>query len=59
MSTYMQYAPYKLKGDWESKEKRLGRRSCRRSAQYAPNLPELNSDAPDHYAAWIWKKNMD
>jgi phytoene dehydrogenase-like protein len=37
MSVYMQYAPYKLKGDWESQRKVLGQTL----AQYAPNLPEL------------------
>ena len=30
MSIYMQYAPYKLKGDWEEQRKRSARPSCKR-----------------------------
>jgi phytoene dehydrogenase-like protein len=41
MSIYMQYAPYKLKGDWESQRKVLGQTVVQTLAQYAPNLPEL------------------
>jgi len=41
MSIYMQYAPYKLKGDWESQRKALGQTVVQTLAQYAPNLPEL------------------
>jgi phytoene dehydrogenase-like protein len=41
MSIYMQYAPYKLKGDWESQRKALGQTVVKTLAQYAPNLPEL------------------
>ena len=41
MSIYMQYAPYKLKGDWEAKRKPLGDTIVKTLAQYAPNLPEL------------------
>jgi phytoene dehydrogenase-like protein len=41
MSIYMQYAPYKLKGDWESQRKDLGQTVVKTLAQYAPNLPEL------------------
>jgi len=41
MSIYMQYAPYKLKGDWESQRKALGQTVVQALAQYAPNLPEL------------------
>ncbi|HEY6337137.1 MAG TPA: NAD(P)/FAD-dependent oxidoreductase [Candidatus Sulfotelmatobacter sp.] len=41
MSIYMQYAPYKLKGDWESQRKELGQTVVKTLAQYAPNLPEL------------------
>ncbi len=41
MSIYMQYAPYKLKGDWEEQRKALGQTVVRTLAQYAPNLPEL------------------
>jgi phytoene dehydrogenase-like protein len=41
MSIYMQYAPYKLKGDWESQRKALGQIVVQTLAQYAPNLPEL------------------
>jgi phytoene dehydrogenase-like protein len=41
MSIYMQYAPYKLKGDWESQRNALGQSVVQTLAQYAPNLPEL------------------
>jgi phytoene dehydrogenase-like protein len=41
MSIYMQYAPYKLKGDWEDHRKALGQTVVQTLAQYAPNLPEL------------------
>src|SRR6266481_5024285 len=41
MSIYMQYAPYKLKGDWEDQRKALGRTVVQTLAQYAPNLPEM------------------
>ena len=41
MSIYMQYAPYKLKGDWEEQRSALGQTVVQTLAQYAPNLPEL------------------
>ena len=41
MSIYMQYAPYKLKGDWEGQRKELGQTVVQTLAQYAPNLPEM------------------
>ena len=41
MSVYMQYAPYKLKGDWEQQREALGQTIVQTLAQYAPNLPEL------------------
>jgi phytoene dehydrogenase-like protein len=41
MSIYMQYAPYKLKGDWEQQRKALGRTVVETLAQYSPNLPEM------------------
>ena len=41
MSIYMQYAPYKLKGDWEEQRKALGQTVVQTLAQYSPNLPEL------------------
>jgi len=41
MSIYMQYAPYKLKGDWESQRKALGQTVVQTLARYAPNLPEM------------------
>jgi phytoene dehydrogenase-like protein len=41
MSIYMQYAPYKLKADWESQRKALGQTVVQTLAQYAPNLPEM------------------
>jgi phytoene dehydrogenase-like protein len=41
MSIYMQYAPYRLKGDWEEQRKALGQTVVKTLAEYAPNLPEL------------------
>lgn len=41
MSIYMQYAPYKLKGDWESQRKALGQTVVQTLAEYAPNLPSM------------------
>jgi len=41
MSVYMQYAPYKLKGDWEQQRKGIAQVVVQTLAQYAPNLPEL------------------
>lgn len=41
MSIYMQYAPYKLKGDWESQRKALGQTVVQTLAKYAPDLPEM------------------
>ena len=41
MSIYMQYAPYKLKGDWEQERRPLGQTVVQTLAQYAPNLPEM------------------
>jgi len=41
MSIYMQYAPYKLKGDWDDQRKALGQTVVQTLAQYAPNLPEM------------------
>jgi phytoene dehydrogenase-like protein len=41
MSIYMQYAPYKLKGDWNAQRGPLGDTVIETLAQYAPNLPEL------------------
>jgi phytoene dehydrogenase-like protein len=41
MSIYMQYAPYKVKGDWESQRKALGQTVVQTLAKYAPNLPEM------------------
>ena len=41
MSIYMQYAPYKLKGDWEEQRKALGQTVVQTLSQYAPNLPEM------------------
>ena len=41
MSIYMQYAPYKLKGDWEEQRKALGQTVVKTLAQYSPNLTEL------------------
>ncbi|HEY6766453.1 MAG TPA: NAD(P)/FAD-dependent oxidoreductase [Candidatus Sulfotelmatobacter sp.] len=41
MSIYMQYAPYKLKGDWESQRNALGQTVVQALAEYAPNLLEM------------------
>jgi phytoene dehydrogenase-like protein len=41
MSIYMQYAPYKLNGDWEQQRKALGQTVVETLAQYSPNLPEM------------------
>ncbi len=41
MSIYMQYAPYKLKGDWDAQRNALGQTVVQTLAKYAPNLPEL------------------
>jgi phytoene dehydrogenase-like protein len=41
MSVYMQYAPYKLKGDWNTQRGPLGETVVKTIAQYAPNLPGL------------------
>jgi phytoene dehydrogenase-like protein len=41
MSVYMQYAPYKLKGDWEDQRKALGQTVVQTLARYAPDLPEM------------------
>ncbi|MFZ0137292.1 MAG: NAD(P)/FAD-dependent oxidoreductase [Candidatus Sulfotelmatobacter sp.] len=41
MSIYMQYAPYKLKGDWEDQRKALGQTVVQTLALYSPNLPEM------------------
>src|ERR1700756_414727 len=41
MSIYMQYAPYKLKGDWEAQRGPLGDTVVKTLAQYASNLPDL------------------
>ena len=41
ISIYMQYAPYKLKGDWEQQRGALGQTVVQTLAQYAPNLPEM------------------
>jgi phytoene dehydrogenase-like protein len=40
MSIYMQYAPYKLKGDWDQQRNALGQTVVETLAQYAPDLPE-------------------
>jgi phytoene dehydrogenase-like protein len=41
MSVYMQYAPYKLKGDWNAQRGPLGDTVVKTIAPYAPNLPGL------------------
>src|SRR4030088_1189274 len=41
MSIYMQYAPYKLKGDWETQRKPLGQTVVKTLAQYRPKVPEM------------------
>jgi phytoene dehydrogenase-like protein len=40
MSIYMQYAPYKLKGDWEEQRRALRQTVVQTLAQYSPDLPE-------------------
>ncbi len=44
MSIYMQYAPYKLKGDWDAQRGALGDTVVSALAQYAPDLPGLVLD---------------
>ena len=44
MSIYMQYAPYKFKGDWDARRGALGDTVVNALAQYAPNLPGLVLD---------------
>ena len=44
MSIYMQYAPYKFKGNWDEQRSALGDTVVRTLAQYAPNLPSLVED---------------
>jgi phytoene dehydrogenase-like protein len=41
MSVYVQYAPYKLKGNWAEQRGALGETVINTIAQYAPNLPRL------------------
>ena len=41
MSIYMQYAPYKLKGDWDAQRGALGDTVVKTLAQYAPDLPGM------------------
>ena len=41
MSIYMQYAPYKLKGDWNGQRGALGDAVVNALGQYAPDLPGL------------------
>ena len=41
MSIYMQYAPYKLKGDWDAQRGMLGDTVVKTLAQYAPDLPGM------------------
>jgi len=41
MSIYMQYAPYKLKGDWNGQRGELGDAVVNALGQYAPDLPGL------------------
>jgi len=41
MSIYMQYAPYNLKGDWDSQREALGETVVKALAEYAPDLPQL------------------
>ncbi|HWX53991.1 MAG TPA: NAD(P)/FAD-dependent oxidoreductase [Verrucomicrobiae bacterium] len=42
MSVYMQYAPFKLKGqDWNSQRSALGETVIKTLSEYAPNLPAL------------------
>jgi len=44
MSNYMQYAPYKFKGNWDEQRGALGDVVVNTLAQYAPNLPSLVED---------------
>jgi phytoene dehydrogenase-like protein len=44
MSIYMQYAPYKFKGNWDEQRTALGDTVVNTLAQYAPNLPNLVED---------------
>ena len=41
MSIYMQYAPYKLRGDWDAQRNALGDVVVNTLAEYAPDLPSL------------------
>jgi phytoene dehydrogenase-like protein len=41
MSVYMQYAPYKLKGDWNAQRGALGDAVVNTLAEYAPSLPDM------------------
>jgi len=41
MSIYMQYAPYKLRGDWDAQRDTLGDVVINALAEYAPDLPGL------------------
>ena len=41
MSIYMQYAPYKLKGDWNAQRGALGDAVVKTLAEYAPSLPGM------------------
>ena len=41
MSIYMQYAPYKLKGDWNAQRSALGDAVVSTLAEYAPSLPGM------------------
>ncbi len=41
MSIYMQYAPYKLKGDWDEQRKALGQTVVQTLAKFSPTLPEM------------------
>jgi phytoene dehydrogenase-like protein len=44
MSIYMQYAPYKFKGNWDEQRGALGDAVVHTLAQYAPDLPQLVED---------------
>jgi len=44
MSIYMQYAPYKFKGNWDEQRSALGDTVVGTIAQYAPNFPSLVED---------------
>jgi len=41
MSIYMQYAPYKLRGDWNAQRGALGDAVVNTLAEYAPSLPGM------------------